>query len=227
MLRNIKCNAGHLFNSNGIEPTFLKLNSWSPGAGFIPIITSNVLNQIKKKRIQINKSVLCIQKKFYSVFKNGFNPVLGSIPCLPQDIYRNVEEIQQVLKSTTNAMAIASLLFESEMHKCKTVYHRSIQIFPYVVQSAKILLLPSKCEIFFVTIQKWLFYQYCDSNVELFCSPFSYRSSNFAIAKVVALNLFVSFFYDFCKLVRGLFSVLLPIQLLLFQLLRQQQLSPF
>ena len=27
----------------GIELTFLKLDSWSPGAGFIPIITSNVL----------------------------------------------------------------------------------------------------------------------------------------------------------------------------------------
>ena len=24
---------------NGIEPTFLKLDSWLPGAGFIPIIT--------------------------------------------------------------------------------------------------------------------------------------------------------------------------------------------
>ena len=28
----------------------------------------------------------------------------------------------------------------------------------------------------------------------LYCSPFSYRSSNFAIAKVVALNLFASIF---------------------------------
>ena len=26
---------------HGIEPTFLKLDSWSPGAGFIPIINSN------------------------------------------------------------------------------------------------------------------------------------------------------------------------------------------
>ena len=44
----------------------------------------------------------------------------------------------------------------------------------YYKQSAKILLLPSKCEMIFVTL----------------CSPFSYRSSNFAMAKVVALNLF-------------------------------------
>ena len=28
----------------GIEPTFKKINSGSPGAGFIPIITFNVLN---------------------------------------------------------------------------------------------------------------------------------------------------------------------------------------
>ena len=33
-----------VLNPNGIEPTFLKLDSWSPGAGFIPIINSNVLN---------------------------------------------------------------------------------------------------------------------------------------------------------------------------------------
>ena len=38
-----------VFNPNGIEPTFLKLDSWSPGAGFIPIITYNVLNEIKKE----------------------------------------------------------------------------------------------------------------------------------------------------------------------------------
>ena len=33
-----------VLNPNGIEPTFLKLDSWSPGAGFIPILTSNELN---------------------------------------------------------------------------------------------------------------------------------------------------------------------------------------
>ena len=43
----------------------------------------------------------------------------------------------------------------------------------------------------------------------LFSSPFCYRSSNFAIAKVVTLNLFL---YKFCRLVHGFFSVLLPIQ---------------
>ena len=35
--------------SHGIEPNF---NLWSPGAGCITIITYNVLNQIKKERIQ-------------------------------------------------------------------------------------------------------------------------------------------------------------------------------
>ena len=63
-----------VLNPNGIEPTFLKLDSWSPGAGFIPIITSNALNKIKETRIQEeNKSVLCIKK---TVFKKGFNTVL-------------------------------------------------------------------------------------------------------------------------------------------------------
>ena len=59
-----------VLNPNGIEPTFLKLDSWAPGAGFIPII--------KKEK----KTVLCIQKTINAVFKNGFNLVLGSIPRL-------------------------------------------------------------------------------------------------------------------------------------------------
>ena len=33
-----------VLNPHGIEPTFLELNLWSPGAGCIPIITYNVLN---------------------------------------------------------------------------------------------------------------------------------------------------------------------------------------
>ena len=72
-----------VLNPNGIKPTFLKLDSWSPGVGFIPILTSNILNYIKKKRIQGKKTVLYIQKTFNTVFKNGFNLVLGSIPRLP------------------------------------------------------------------------------------------------------------------------------------------------
>ena len=32
----------------GIAPTFLQLDSWSPGAGFIPIISTKGINEIKK-----------------------------------------------------------------------------------------------------------------------------------------------------------------------------------
>ena len=39
-----------VLHPHGIAPTFLKLDSWSPGAGFIPIITTNVLNKIKKEK---------------------------------------------------------------------------------------------------------------------------------------------------------------------------------
>ena len=58
-------------------------------------------------------------------------------------------------------------------------------------------------------------------------SPFSYRSSNFAIAKLSLLIPLLHFLYKFYRFVHGFFSVLLPIQLSLFQLLRQQQLSLF
>ena len=36
---------------HGIAPTFLKLDSWSPGAGFIPIISTKGINQIKKGKL--------------------------------------------------------------------------------------------------------------------------------------------------------------------------------
>ena len=35
----------------GIATTVLKLDSWSPGAGFIPTITNNILNYIKKEKL--------------------------------------------------------------------------------------------------------------------------------------------------------------------------------
>ena len=59
-----------VLNPNGIRPTFLKLDSWSPGAVFIPIITSNVLNYIRKKN-QEKKTVLCIQKHLTQFLKMG------------------------------------------------------------------------------------------------------------------------------------------------------------
>ena len=52
-----------VLNPNEIEPTFLKLDSCSPGAGFIPIITSNILFYIKKKRIQEKKNSFMQTKK--------------------------------------------------------------------------------------------------------------------------------------------------------------------
>ena len=45
---------------------------------------------------------------------------------------------------------------------------------------------PIKMDTFTILRQQYLSFRYC--------SPFSFRSSNFAIAKVVALNLFASFF---------------------------------
>ena len=48
----------------------------------------------------------------------------------------------------------------------------------------------------------------------LYCSPFSFHFSNFAIAKVVALNIFATFLYWFCTLICGFFSVLLYAELI-------------
>ena len=56
-----------------------------------------------------------------------------------------------------------------------------LSMYPVNIKSAKILLLTSKCEIIFVTFKNGNF---------LYCSPFSYRSFNFAKAKFVAFNLF-------------------------------------
>ena len=51
-----------------------------------------------------------------------------------------------------------------------------------LLQSAKIIFAHQKCKIIFI--------QYCASNAGLL-SQYSYRHSNFAIAKVVAINLFI------------------------------------
>ena len=40
-----------VLNQRGIAPTFLELDLWSPGAGFIPIISTKVINQIKKGKL--------------------------------------------------------------------------------------------------------------------------------------------------------------------------------
>ena len=51
-----------VLNPHGIAYTFLKLDSWSPGAGFIPFISTKGINQIKKAKLQEKSQVLCIQK---------------------------------------------------------------------------------------------------------------------------------------------------------------------
>ena len=63
-----------VLNLHGIESTFLKLDSWSPGVGFISIITSNVLNCYNVSK----KNGLCIQKTFTAILK------MGSIQCWVQ-----------------------------------------------------------------------------------------------------------------------------------------------
>ena len=59
---------------HGITPTFLKLDSWSPRAGFIPIMSTKEINQIKKGKCR-GKKCFAYKKKYY-ILKN-----MGLIPC--------------------------------------------------------------------------------------------------------------------------------------------------
>ena len=54
------------------------------GGGFYSYYNLQCIKLDKENRIQEKKSVLGIQKTFNAVFKNGFNPVFGSIPRLPK-----------------------------------------------------------------------------------------------------------------------------------------------
>ena len=101
------------------------------------------------------------------------------------------------------------------------IYYR-ISFVNLIIQSAKILLLPPKCEIIRVS-SNHSFFQYCESNIGLFSI-----ASHLVIAlptlqqqKLWLLILLLQFLYNFCRLVYGFFSILLLIQLSLFQLLRQ------
>ena len=71
---------------------------------------------------------------------------------------------------------------------------------------------------------KYKFFQYWDSNKKLFSiAPHrcSYSSSNFAITNFVNPTIsLLDFFYWFCILVHGFFTLQLPTYLSLFQLLR-------
>ena len=53
-----------VLNPNGIESTFLNLDSWSPGAGFIPIITSQCIKLDKGTKNSRRK------KQFYAYKKH-------------------------------------------------------------------------------------------------------------------------------------------------------------
>ena len=59
-----------VLHPRGIVPTFLKCNSWSPGAGVIPIISTKGINQIKKG----------------TFFKRCVQFRVGAIPRLPYNI---------------------------------------------------------------------------------------------------------------------------------------------
>ena len=73
--RNGECSVHLVLHPHGIPPTFLKLDSWSPGAGFIPIITNNVLNHIKKEKLLEKKLSLMDTKIIKHASKN-----VGAVP---------------------------------------------------------------------------------------------------------------------------------------------------
>ena len=51
-----------VLHPRGIAPNFSKLDSWSQGAGFIPIISTKGINQIKKKIYYILKNMDAIPR---------------------------------------------------------------------------------------------------------------------------------------------------------------------
>ena len=73
-----------VLHPHGIATTFLKLDSWSPGAVlFIPNISTNGINQIKKGNLK--KQVLCFMytKRFTKFLKIWEQFRVGAIPRLP------------------------------------------------------------------------------------------------------------------------------------------------
>ena len=64
-----------VLHPHGIAPTVLKLDSWSPGLGFIPILSTKGINQIKKGNCK-KKNEFYAFKKIYYIFKT-----MGAIPC--------------------------------------------------------------------------------------------------------------------------------------------------
>ena len=98
--------------SHGIEPKrdwthFLKIVFVIAGGGFYSYYNHICIKLDKGKK----KSVLCIQKTFNAVFKNGFNPVLGSIPRLPIAYYQHNKKIC-LLSHLDNVFVIKSKISE-------------------------------------------------------------------------------------------------------------------
>ena len=72
-----------VLHPHGIEPTFLIFDSWSPGAGFIFIIFTKGINQIKKGKFLRKKLSFIHTKRFNTLFKIWVQSRVGAIPRLP------------------------------------------------------------------------------------------------------------------------------------------------
>ena len=68
LIASSKLKIVHLvLHPHGIAPTFLKLDSWSLGAGFIPIISTMGINKEKERKI-IRKKLGFIHTKRFKFF---------------------------------------------------------------------------------------------------------------------------------------------------------------
>ena len=71
-----------VLHTRGIAHTFLKIYSWSPGAGFIPIIST--------------KLSFMHTKRFNTCFKKWVQFCVGAIPRLPYFIYLCFEDSKYI-----------------------------------------------------------------------------------------------------------------------------------
>ena len=71
-----------VLGSLGIALTLLKLDSWSPGAGFIPIIFIKGINKIKKGNCK-KKIRFMHTKRFITFLKIWMQFFVGAIPRQP------------------------------------------------------------------------------------------------------------------------------------------------
>ena len=62
-----------VLHPSGIAPIILNLDSWSPRAGFIPILSTKGINHIKKGKME-EKSFIHT-KRFNKILKDGYNSV--------------------------------------------------------------------------------------------------------------------------------------------------------